>query len=111
MGVEQIKSLSAALRNPFRSYPLSLRLAGKYKIEMKKNYVDQPVFQLAKTEDKLCNIMYSDFLSDLCINVDKVTQFNAKRIAIIGHNSYEYIVWSESGKDAAKESEKNENSA
>ena len=60
---------------------------GKLLLEMKKNYVDQPVFQLAKTEDKLCNIMYSDFLSDLCINVDKVTQFNAKRIAIIGHNS------------------------
>lgn len=65
---------------------------GKLLLEMKKNYVDQPVFQLVKTEDKLCNIMYSDFLSDLCINVDKVTQFNAKRIAIIGHNSYEWII-------------------
>ena len=65
---------------------------GKLLLEMKKNYVDQPVFQLVKTEDKLCNIMHSDFLSDLCINVDKVTQFNAKRIAIIGHNSYEWII-------------------
>ena len=33
------------------------------------------------------------------------------RRAQTGHNAYEYIVWSESGKDAAKESEKTENSA
>lgn len=57
-----------------------------------ENYASHPLFQFAQRGEKIVPISYSKFLSDLSNCVMITQKLSAKRIAIVGYNSYEWII-------------------
>lgn len=57
-----------------------------------ENYAEHPLFHFAQRGTKVVPISYSKFLSDLADNVKRAQNHSAKRIAIVGYNSYEWII-------------------
>lgn len=64
----------------------------KLLLEMKKNYVEQPLFLVTESGKGLRPVMYQDFLADLCAGISDAEKIEAARIAIVGHNSYEWFI-------------------
>lgn len=57
-----------------------------------ENYVEHPLFHFAERGEKVVSVSYSKFLSDLSDYAVLEQKIPAKRIAIVGYNSYEWIV-------------------
>ena len=65
---------------------------GNLLMEMQEKYVEQPAFVFSEDGNHTTSVMYSDFLKDLKRGVAKGKKLKEQRIAILGYNSYEWIV-------------------